>query len=1194
MKPTLKYYIRYVFTSMICLIMVHGGIFSIMPCCYAENLAAGYDVEKPKLLAQLGHTGFVSAVAFSPDGTLVLTGASDHNLMLWNASTGNELRVFKGHTDAITTVTFSPDGRFALSAGYDKTLRLWDIQHETEIRTFSGHSTVITSVVFSPDGKHALSGSSIDMKLWDVASGKLLRSFGGDRSEWGKFMKKEVSPGPESWVHAVTFAGNGKYLVCGSDDGLIKFIDKDSGIEVMVLEGNNSSVNVLSKSNDENIIFSGSDDGTIKAWDVNTGKILKEFTGKWGAVRSLSVSRDTSLVFFSGSDGIIHVFDFLSGQEIRSWESGLKSELGPSLSSLPKLLALSVSPDNKSILSISYSQRSASIWDVSTGRILLTLQGYGQHISKVEQSTDNAFLLVASSDSLNYWELATGMITHFYDAKKHSNAQLEESWSFSKDGRYGLFGSRSGMTKLQNFSIDKEILTSNGHPSWVSLVTFSKDNKYALSGSSASFLEIIDLSKKNVTQIQMGRTGFGKGVGSVVFSPDGKDVFFGGDDGQIQQWNLSKKEKIKTWGGGGYSVHSMFESLDITRDGKFLLSGSNDNTVKLWDVSKDIEIKTLVGHSEPVSSVSFSNDGKLALSGSHDRNVKLWDTNTGKELITLIGHSDYVKSVAFLGDERFAISSASDAVMLWDISTGKWLAKLFSFKDGTWVVINPQGQFDTNNLDGIQGLHWIMPDEPLRALPLEIFMKDYYEPRLLPRILNAEKLKPIRALNELNRVLPTVLVHSIEREGDGDAVTVKIFVAKNARVFEQRGKKISVNTGVHDIKLFRDGQLVAFQDGEASLDKTNGETLVTFKGIRLPRRDGVNETEFSTYAFNDDGVKSLTSRRKIPIPSDLKPQKGKAYLLTIGVSNYQNSALNLKFAANDAVLIRNALASNLAKGENYSDIISIHLTDNNATKPILKGVFDLLSGKQVVPEIISQIPNSKRIGRATPEDLLIISFAGHGYVDDNGVFYAFTHDTGEGSMRTITSDLLGRVVSSDELSRWLRDVDAGDMAMIIDACHSAASVDAVGFKPGPMGSRGLGQLAYDKGMRILAASQADNVALESEKLQHGLLSYALVHDGIEAFQADFKPANKKTIYLGEWLAYGVERVPELYKEINDDKLNDFGIGEASRGLVIHVVDHNKSLTTKTNPYQTPALFDYVKRKKDVPVTKKTSLFDFLK
>jgi hypothetical protein len=55
------------------------------------------------------------------------------------------------------------------------------------------------------------------------------------------------------------------------------------------------------------------------------------------------------------------------------------------------------------------------------------------------------------------------------------------------------------------------------------------------------------------------------------------------------------------------------------------------------------------------------------------------------------------------------------------------------------------------------------------------------------------------------------------------------------------------------------------------------------------------------------------------------------------------------------------------------------------------------------------------------------------------------------------SDVIDGGVSSDDLSRWLRDVDAGDLVMVVDACHSAASVEGSGFKPGPMGSRGLGQ-----------------------------------------------------------------------------------------------------------------------------------------
>ncbi len=94
--------------------------------------------------------------------------------------------------------------------------------------------------------------------------------------------------------------------------------------------------------------------------------------------------------------------------------------------------------------------------------------------------------------------------------------------------------------------------------------------------------------------------------------------------------------------------------------------------------------------------------------------------------------------------------------------------------------------------------------------------------------------------------------------------------------------------------------------------------------------------------------------------------------------------------------------------------------------------------------------------------------------------------------------------------------------MIVDACHSTAAIEGRDFKPGPMGSRGLGQLSYDKGMRILTATQADNVALENKSIAQGLLSYSLTRDGLESKHADFKPQDKK-ITLREWLEYGEDR-----------------------------------------------------------------------
>jgi hypothetical protein len=133
--------------------------------------------------------------------------------------------------------------------------------------------------------------------------------------------------------------------------------------------------------------------------------------------------------------------------------------------------------------------------------------------------------------------------------------------------------------------------------------------------------------------------------------------------------------------------------------------------------------------------------------------------------------------------------------------------------------------------------------------------------------------------------------------------------------------------------------------------------------------------------------------------------------------------------------------------------------------------------------------------------------------------------------------------------------------MIVDACHSAAAIESGDFKPGPMGSRGLGQLAYDKGMLILAAAQKSEFALEVEQLEHGLLTYALLVDGVIEWKADHNPRDKQLLDR-EWLRYGILRVPEIYDDIRD------GRRSLSRSkLNADVKDRNSA--------QQPALFDFI-------------------
>ena len=161
---------------------------------------------------------------------------------------------------------------------------------------------------------------------------------------------------------------------------------------------------------------------------------------------------------------------------------------------------------------------------------------------------------------------------------------------------------------------------------------------------------------------------------------------------------------------------------------------------------------------------------------------------------------------------------------------------------------------------------------------------------------------------------------------------------------------------------------------------------------------------------------------------------------------------------------------------------------------------------------------------------------------------------------------MAQAISSDDLADWLKDVDAGAIAMILDACHSAAAMAGEGFKPGPMGSKGLGQLAYDKGIMILAAAQAADVALESDRFSHGLLTYALVREGIDDGRADFDPKDNE-LMLVEWLQWGVQRVPQLWQEATSGML----IG--AKGVKV-IQSSGERVRAGSAGGQRPTLFDH--------------------
>ena len=443
-----------------------------------------------------------------------------------------------------------------------------------------------------------------------------------------------------------------------------------------------------------------------QTWSLPDGAISRLGKGQslFGASRAVAFSPDGQRLAVLNSIGI-WLYDVATSRELALLTAGQSFFLS----------SMAFSPDGTLIAlgSGEYSKPEGLVllYDVSTGRNVATLDGYGR-VSSIVFSSDSKTLIVGSRDgTVRLWDVATRTNTATFEHGKHLTSValspdrstlavslgyfyengIVELWdvatrtnfatleghtkgvndlTFSPDGTTLASGSEDNTVKLWDVAAGRSIATLQGHRSRIYSVTFSPEGNTLASGAWPE-VKLWDIStKRNIATLPEPDD-----VYSVAFSPDGTTLASVIDGGMVKLWDISSQNST-----------ALFEDKDLmdfpiavfSPDGETLVSGGSN--IKLWDTESGENIATLQGpgHIGYAWSLAISPDGTTLAAGFFDATINLWNLKTRQYTTSLKGHvRNDVWSLAFSPDGATLVSGARDeTIRLWNVATGRNIATL--------------------------------------------------------------------------------------------------------------------------------------------------------------------------------------------------------------------------------------------------------------------------------------------------------------------------------------------------------------------------------------------------------------------------------------------------------------------------------------------------------------------------------------
>ncbi len=625
--------------------------------------------------------------------------------------------------------------------------------------------------------------------------------------------------------------------------------------------------------------------------------------------------------------------------------------------------------------------------------------------------------------------------------------------AFSPDGRYLLFGDKNGHLQLRYSKSGSRVREFTGEQlRQVQAVNFAENTRIQLLGPPSAAWQL-DLESTRISPFDPAsflHKKTGTEAREFASRPRQMRILYSRDNSWEARWFPNHADFHDA--GSGTTLYNPQSSTT---------HGISQTTQYSW-----------------TTTAAFSPDNTLALIGRTDNSIQVVRTSNGQVAHTLNGHKTSIEDIDISPDNRYALSVGEDQteVKLWDLQKGRELASLYFYGQEHWAVLSPTGLFDASP-GMMEQMYYVYDRE---VIELEQLKERYYEPGLLQKLLGfiPGGLRDVSALNDL-ALYPQISMATIEAN--------KLKVQLNPR-----------NGGIGRVVLLLDDNIEL--EADANPGRKTAFELDLSRYARFFVADTINELSLRAYnsagwlkgpqyrldccteTIGDKGTNNNSGSLRDRRDADLTAIK--LYALVVGTSNYSGEGLKLKYPDKDAAAFAEALRTTGAR-----------LFDNNIEIILLN------TGAEPWPrraEIRRQLKGIAE--KAAPNDILLVYLSGHGITyppnSEKGQFYYLSTD--------IVSDDLSdpavrntKAIAQDSLQSWLNEITARKRILILDACNSGKAVDKLTAGDKDLGTdqrRALERMQDRSGMFVLAGSAADKPSFEASRFGHGLLTYSLLNN----------------------------------------------------------------------------------------------------